>query len=97
VWRPVGVPGCDRKGKRAEMTAQSIEKLQEIFRAVFDLPATDDVTRVRQVSARKWDSLAHVTLVAAIESEFNLSIDTADTLRMTSYEATRLLLEEMGV
>jgi acyl carrier protein len=78
------------------MTAQSIEKLQEIFRAVFDLPATDDVARVRQVAERKWDSLAHVTLVAAIESEFNVSIDTADTLRMTSYEATRLLLEEMG-
>lgn len=79
------------------MTAESTAKLQEIFRAVFELPATADVTRVRQINEPKWDSLAHVSLVAAIESEFDLTIDTADALRMTSYPATQLMLEERGL
>ena len=79
------------------MNAQVAERLQDIFRAVFELPPTADVTRVRQISERKWDSLAHVSLVAAIESEFGITIDAADALRMTSYQATQLLLEERGL
>ncbi|MBA3557890.1 MAG: acyl carrier protein [Gemmatimonadaceae bacterium] len=44
-----------------------------------------------------WDSLAHVSLVAAIESEFGITLDAADELRMTSFQATQLLLEEKGL
>ena len=76
------------------MSAQNGERLQEIFRAVFDVPAGTDVTGLRQMNTPKWDSLAHVSLVTAIESEFGISLDAADQLRMTSYAATSLLLDE---
>ena len=79
------------------MNAISDNKLQDIFRAVFELSASTDVSGVRQINERKWDSLAHVSLVAAIESEFGINIDTVDALRMTSFAATRLLLEERGL
>ncbi|MEJ7810379.1 MAG: acyl carrier protein [Gemmatimonadaceae bacterium] len=79
------------------MNSTTTDKLQDIFRAVFELPPAADVTRVRQISERKWDSLAHVSLVAAIESEFGITLDAADALRMTSYGATALLLEEKGL
>ena len=79
------------------MSTQIAERLQDIFRAVFDIPEMADVTNVRQVNQRNWDSLAHVSLVAAIESEFNMTLDAADALRMTSYRATELLLEEKGL
>ena len=79
------------------MNEESVAKLQDIFRAVFNVPQTRDVSQVQQDTERKWDSLAHVTLVAAIENEFNVTIDAADALRMTSYGATRLLLEEIGL
>ena len=42
------------------------ERLQAIFRGVFSLPGAADVSRCRQVSMPEWDSLAHVTLVAAM-------------------------------
>jgi acyl carrier protein len=76
------------------MTQNLDDRLQDIFRAVLQLPPTRDVTAVRQLGEQTWDSLAHVTLVAALESEFGVNIDTADALEMTSYEATRLILEE---
>lgn len=79
------------------MNVATTEKLQDIFRAVFELPAGADVTRLRQISEKKWDSLAHVSLVAAVESEFGLTIDAADAMRMTSFQATQLLLEEKGL
>src|SRR5919199_90551 len=41
------------------MSTQIAERLQDIFRAVFNIPETADVTNVRQVNQRNWDSLAH--------------------------------------
>jgi acyl carrier protein len=79
------------------MSAQATEKLQEIFRAVFELPEGADLTRLRQMNTQEWDSLAHVSLVVAIESEFGMSLDAAEQLQMTSYQATQLLLEEKGL
>jgi acyl carrier protein len=79
------------------MNAQTTDQLQDIFRAVFDLPASADVSGLRQMHTSAWDSLAHVALVTAIESEFGVSLDAADQLQMTSYTATALLLEERGL
>jgi acyl carrier protein len=71
--------------------------LEQVFRAVLQLPDDAPVSAVRQVNQKSWDSLAHVSLIAAVESEFNLSIDIADSLELTSYEAFALFLEEQGL
>lgn len=76
------------------MDAQNTDRLQDIFRAVFEMPAGANVTTLRQMNLPRWDSLAHVSLVTAIESEFGVSLDAAEQLRMTSYAATALLLDE---
>ena len=76
------------------MTDQAEAKLQEIVRAALDLRPGTDVTRVRQLTVEGWDSLAHVSLMLAIESEFAVSIDIADQIRLTSYPAIRQYLEE---
>ena len=76
------------------MQASEETRLQAIFRAVFEVPQSRDVTTVRQISEKSWDSLAHATLVAAIESEFGISIDISDALEMTSFEATKEILAE---
>jgi len=78
------------------MTDQAEAKLQEIVRAALDLRPGTDVTRVRQLTVEGWDSLAHVSLMLAIESEFAVSIDIADQIRLTSYPAIRQYLEERG-
>ncbi len=69
-------------------------KLEEIFREVFRLQQTDDVTRIRQVNHPAWDSLAHVTMISAIESEFGVNVEIADSIELTSFEAVALYLSE---
>lgn len=71
-------------------------KLQEIFRSVLELPDGFQVDRARQLSVESWDSLAHVSLMLAIESEFGIGIDVADQIALTSYAAIKLHLEERG-
>ncbi len=79
------------------MTDQVESKLQEIVRGTLDLPPDADVTRIRQLGVESWDSLAHVSLMLAIEGEFAVSIDVADQIHLTSYPAIRRYLEERGV
>lgn len=79
------------------MTADAEAKLGEIVRAVLQLPPDADVDRARQLSVETWDSLAHVSLMLAIEGEFGVSIDIADQIMLTSVPAIRLYLEERGV
>ena len=78
------------------VNSDKVQKLEDVFRVVFELPAAADVRRLLQNDDEKWDSLAHVKLVAALESEFNLNLDTADALRIKSFETARELLEERG-
>jgi acyl carrier protein len=70
------------------------ERLQEIFRVVFELSPAADVAAVRRLTQPNWDSLAHVSLVAAIESEFDIELDTTDAMGITSFRATELILQE---
>jgi acyl carrier protein len=72
-------------------------KLEAIFRTVLELQNGADVTRVRQESEAGWDSLGHVVLIGAIESEFGLQIDAGDSLELTSYDAIVRFLEGRGL
>ena len=64
-------------------------KLQEIVRAALELEHGTDVTHAAQANVASWDSLAHVSLMLAIEGEFGLVIGMRDQLELTSYDAIR--------
>jgi acyl carrier protein len=69
-------------------------KLQEIVRAALELQPGTDVTRAQQANVASWDSLAHVSLMLAIEGEFGLAIGMRDQLELTSYDAIRRYVGE---
>ena len=71
-------------------------RLQEIFRTVFELPANADVAACARSNTAGWDSMAHITLVVAIEEEFGVVIDVADSLNLTSYDSARRYLAAAG-
>lgn len=76
------------------MNESDLNRLADIFRTVLELEPDRDVSSVRQLTEDKWDSLAHVSIVAAIESEFRLSLDSSEMERMTSFAAAGLIIEE---
>lgn len=69
-------------------------KLQELFRAVFEMAPDVDVRRVQRTDYPGWDSLAHVMLMGALESEFGITVDLADAIELTSYDAVAGYVEE---
>jgi acyl carrier protein len=76
------------------MNENQIALLSEIFRLVLELPGELELARVNRLNTAKWDSLANVTLVTAIENEFNVSFDTHDAERMSSFKSAQILIEE---
>ena len=78
------------------MKEEHLSKLKEIFMAVFEL-SESQVGGYRKINNRKWDSLATVTLIAAVESEFNILIEESAYEGFTSFSAVELTLDEIGL
>lgn len=58
------------------------ERLFKILRETFQTNKINPEDSMDQIP--EWDSLRHIQLIIAIEEKFNISIDFADTLEMTS-------------
>ena len=72
-------------------------RLRTVF--IDTLGLSDDVA-VEQLKYRdieQWDSLGHMTLVAAIEDEFGVQLDTEQVIDMSSFKVALDMLEGLGV
>ncbi|MFI7441083.1 acyl carrier protein [Nonomuraea indica] len=73
-----------------------LDRLRDVFRVSLGLPAGADVDDLRYRAIPQWDSLAHMALVAAIEDEFDIMIDTDEMIDMSSFTHAVRLLEKHG-
>ena len=74
-----------------------LHRLRDAFRTVLDLPPDADVDDLHYQHHDKWDSLAHMSLVATIEDEFSVMIDTDDVINMSSFQEAARILGKYGV
>ena len=57
-----------------------LEKLNEVFHDVFD---NNDIVVTEQANdIEEWDSLIHITLISAVEDEFDVSFDMKTVVSM---------------
>jgi acyl carrier protein len=61
-------------------------KLKEVFSNIFKISAKKINKKTNFKNLKKWDSLNHVKLIMAIESEFKLSINPDDSVNFLSFE-----------
>lgn len=73
------------------------QKLAELFREVFELEPSVDVADMRYRDLRQWDSVGHMRLIAAIEQAYDIMLDTADVLDLSSFAKAVEILEKYGV
>lgn len=64
---------------------------------VFDIdtPSLDDQSSNRTIGS--WDSMGHIGLITALESEYGIEISADEALRMTSVGAIKETLRSRGV
>lgn len=61
------------------------EKLRTIFATSLDLKVEEITDALRYATIAQWDSIAHMSLIAAIEEGFDIMIDAEDVIDMSSF------------
>ncbi|MDT8910283.1 acyl carrier protein [Amycolatopsis sp. PS_44_ISF1] len=66
--------------------AEVAPKLREVFVEALDLDRDVDVENLKYRDIEAWDSVGHMALVAAIEDEFDIELDTDQVIDMSSFK-----------
>jgi acyl carrier protein len=73
------------------------DKLKRVFIETLGIPPTTDLETLAYRSIEAWDSVAHMQLVAALESAFDIMLETDDVIGLSSYPKAREILAKYGV
>jgi acyl carrier protein len=76
---------------------ENTTKYRKVFMNVFAVEDEDSVASLKYQSHPNWDSLGHMSLVAALESEFKISMDMDDVIDLESYEKGIEILSKYDV
>lgn len=80
------------------MTVTAVnDRLKNLYVEVLELPEDVDVESLKYRDIPQWDSLGHMSLVAAIEDEFEVQLDTEQVIGMSSFKVALDMLKELGV
>jgi len=71
--------------------------LVEGFSTALAIPQEQVTDDLAYNSIPQWDSIAHMTLVAELESRFDVMMDTDDIIDMSSVARARDILGKYGV
>ncbi|NRQ34932.1 acyl carrier protein [Nonomuraea sp. NN258] len=74
-----------------------LERLRVVFRSSLSLAPDADVDGLEYRAIPQWDSLAHMSLIAAMEDEYSIMIDTDEMIDMSSFAKAAGLLEKHGI
>lgn len=82
------------------MTGESMERrqiLRQVFCDCLDLDAGVSVETLTYRSVPAWDSVGHMRLVAALETAFDIMLDTDEVIDLSSFDkAWEILSRHLG-
>jgi acyl carrier protein len=73
------------------------EKLRTAFTNAIGIAPETDFDSVAYAKTDGLDSIAHMALVAEVESTFDIMLDTDDVIGMSSFPEAKRILEKYGV
>lgn len=79
------------------MQSSDLEKLKSIFINILDLEDNQEIQSLTKLSQQNWDSLAQVSLIAAVANEFSVEISGDEFEMFTSFNSVKILLESKGI
>ena len=71
-------------------------KLKKIFLELFEIKDTP-ITAWRYNELPMWDSVGHMSMISAVESAFDIMLDTDDIIAWNSYEKGKEILTKYGI
>lgn len=75
----------------------NIVKYNKIFMDLFETQESELNEKFNFGVAPNWDSLAHMELIAQLEDEFEIILDTQDITHFGGYENGKKILSKYGI
>jgi len=73
------------------------EKLQTAFSTAIGVSPDADFEALAYGKTEGWDSVAHMALIAEIESAFDIMMDTDDVIALSSFPEAKRIVGKYGV
>lgn len=74
----------------------NLEKYDKTFMETLDIKE-EQLVGLKYQGVENWDSIGHMSLVAAIEDTFEIMLDTDDIIDFSSYEIGKDILKKYNV
>ena len=74
-----------------------MKSLEQIFADSLAINLGDINDELTYQSIPQWDSVAHMALIAAVEDEYGIMLDTDDIIDMSSVGKAKAILQKYGV
>ena len=74
----------------------NLEKYNNVFMEYLQI-TEDQLAGLKFQGVELWDSVCHMSLVAALEDVFDIMIDTDDIIDLSSFEKGKEILAKYGV
>lgn len=76
--------------------SENLDKYKKAFNETFDLK-DENLEKLKYQSIDNWDSIGHMTLMSALETEFSITLDTDDIIDFSSFERGKEILKKYKV
>ena len=74
-----------------------IESYKKVFVENFSLTNTKEIEKLEYNMIPEWDSIGHMSLIANLEEEYKISLETDDIIDFSSFEKGIEILRNYGV
>ncbi len=74
-----------------------LEKYNKSFKDSFSLEDDKKLETLKYNEIDEWDSIGHMTLIAALEENFKISFETDDIVDFSSYKKGKEILKKYKV
>lgn len=75
----------------------NIEKLNNIFVEVFGVELSALTPDFKKENVESWDSIHQLSIVTAMEEQFDILFDPEDIIALDSYDAAKGILSKYGI
>ena len=75
---------------------EAVELLNDAFVKALGVPVGGNFDLLAYGETGGWDSVAHMALIAAIESNFDIMLATDDVIDMSSYSRAKEIVAKYG-
>ena len=73
------------------------EKYSEIFKTALNISDDKLSENLKYNEIEEWDSIGHMTLIAALEEEYKINLETDDIIEFSSFKKGMSILKKYNV